>query len=80
MITRNPMADWIPPGYVGPAYANGNEVLVTKSGLCIGLLCKPPVRSPTEAETQAQDAVLWGRPLGHDQRLVTALCTAERRP
>lgn len=79
MITRNPLHDWIPPGYVGPAYANGNEVLVTKSGLCIGLLCKPPVRSPTEAEEQMQ-AVLWGRrPPEIDQLYVMMMCT-EARP
>lgn len=80
MITRDPMADWIYPGYVGKAWANRREVFVTKAGVCIGLLHEPPKPQTTSAEAFVEDILMHRRPLSWDQLFVTALCTKERRP
>lgn len=80
MIHRDPMAEWIPRGYTGPAWANRRPVLVTKSGLCIGLLHEPQKPAQTQCEAFAEEIVMHRRPLSWDQAYVTALCTAERRP
>jgi hypothetical protein len=73
------MSDRIQPGYVGPARANGRDVLVTKAGLCIGLLHEPPKPQPTSAEEFTMGVLMHRRPLAWDQLFVTALCTLERR-
>lgn len=80
MINRDPMADWIPPGYVGPAFANRRDVLVTKSGLCIGLLHEPQKPVQSSAEAFAEEILMHRRPLSVDQVYVAAMCTQERRP
>lgn len=80
MITRNPLHDWIPPGYVGPAYANRRPVLVTKSGLCIGLLHEPAPKPANSAQEFVESILMHRRPLDVDARYVAAMCTAERRP
>lgn len=80
MITRDPMAHWIEPGYVGEAWANRRDVRVTKSGLCIGLLYEPAPRRKSSAEVFAEKILALPRPLDIDARYVAALCVAERRP
>lgn len=80
MSIRDPILDRIPRGYVGPAHANRREVLVTRSGLCIGLLYERPKPQTTSAEAFAHEILMHRRPLAWDQLFVTALCTRERRP
>lgn len=80
MNIRDPMLDRIPPGYVGPAHANRRDVLVTRSGLCIGLLYEAQKPQITSADAFAEEIIMHRRPLALDQLFVTALCTRERRP
>lgn len=80
-MRRDPMMDWIPRGYVGPAWANRRDVLVTKSGLCIGLLHEPQKPVQTSAEKFAEDVCMHrGGPLWALQRMVLELCAATRAP
>jgi hypothetical protein len=77
MLTRVPMLDWIPRGYVGPAYANRRDVLVTKAGVMIGLLREPPPKMANSAEKFAEDIVMHrGGPFWAVQRMVIELCGA----
>lgn len=78
MITRDPMADWIPRGYTGPAYANRRDVLVTRSGLCIGLLHEPPKPVQSKAEAFAEDIIMHRGTFWAIQRMVIELCAATR--
>lgn len=79
MITRDHMADWIPSGYTGPAYANRRDVLVTKSGLCIGLLHEPPKPVQNSAEAFAENVVMHrGGMFWATQRMVRELCAGGR--
>lgn len=55
-------------------------VFITHSGLRIGCRWAPPARDQGEHAERLQSSLLWGRPLAHDQVMVTAMCTAERRP
>lgn len=81
MIKRDPMLEWIPRGYVGPAWANRRPVLVTKAGVCIGLLHEPQKPVQTKCEAFAEDIVMHrGGPFWAVQRMVLELCAAERRP
>jgi len=81
MINRDPMLDRIPPGYVGPAYANRRDVLVTRSGLCIGLLHEPQPKMANSAEAFAEDIIMHrGGPFWAAQRMVLELCGAVGRP
>lgn len=61
---------------------SGRKALMTCSGLVIGLrhVPKPPAQDQGVYADRVQAMLLWGRPLAHDQLLVTAMCTQGRRP
>jgi hypothetical protein len=81
MSIRDPMLDWVPPGYTGPAWVNRRDVLVTKAGVCIGLLHEPQKPQTTRAEAFAEDIIMHrGGPFWAVQRMVLELCGAVVRP
>ena len=79
MITRDPLAEWIPHGYTGEAYVNRRKVIVTPKRVCIGLLYTPPKPAQNSAEAFAEDIIMHrGGPFWAVQRMVLELCAARR--
>ena len=78
MITRDPLADRIPHGYVGEAHVNNRKVIVTPSRVCIGLLHETPKPVQSKSEAFAEDIIMHRGTFWPIQRMVLELCAATR--